>query len=299
MSPIFVDYLSSLLILISIIWIFTIILKPNPVVRKLKNLPPGPFQFPILGNILALGPKPHQSLAKLSRKHGPVMSLKLGSITAVVISSPETAETVFAKNDLLFSSRKAPMAVEVVGHRELSMAWLPVGGQWRKLRKICKEHMFSAARLDASQGLRKEKLDKLREFVGACSESGRAVDIGDAAFTTSLNLISATLFSLDLATFDSASSQEMKDVVWGVMKCVGSPNLADYFPVLKRFDPQGILRDAKYYFGKQFEIFDRIIDDKLKGKRGGDGFVEALIDLNQSDELSRDDINHLLLKSYG
>ncbi|GFP87588.1 ferruginol synthase [Phtheirospermum japonicum] len=107
------------------------------------------------------------------------MSLKLGGITAVVISSPETAETVFAKNDLLFSSRKALMAIEIVGHSELSMAWIPVGGQWRKLRKICKEHMLSMARLDASRGLRKEKLDKLCEFMRACSESSRAMDIGD------------------------------------------------------------------------------------------------------------------------
>ncbi|KAL3616586.1 hypothetical protein CASFOL_039976 [Castilleja foliolosa] len=296
MSPIFTDYLSSVLFLISIIWIF--ILTSNTRARKSKNLPPGPFRFPIIGNILALGPKPHRSLANLSRTHGPVISLKLGSVTAVIISSPETAKAVFADNDLLFSSRKSPLSVQIVGHSDHSMAWLPVGPQWRKLRKICKEQMFSAARLDASQGLRKEKLDKLREHVRERSESGRAVNIADAAFTTSLNLISATLFSLDLATFDSASSQEMKDVIWGVMKCVGSPNLADYFPVLKRFDPQGILKDAKYYFGKQFEIFDRIIDERLKVKRGGDGLVEALIDLNQRGELSRDDINHLLLDLF-
>ncbi|KAL3649489.1 hypothetical protein CASFOL_005892 [Castilleja foliolosa] len=219
MSPIFTDYQSFLLVLISLVRIFITILTCKYQARKPKNLPPGLFQFPIIGNILALGPKPHQSLTKLSRKYGPVMSLKLGSITAVVMSTPETAKYVLAKNDLLFSSRKAPSVTQAFGHRELSMVWLPVGGQWRKLRKICKEQMFSAARLDASQGLRKEKLDKFREHVQECSESGRAVDIGGAAFTTSLNLMSATLFSLDMATYDSALSQEMKDVVWGLMKC--------------------------------------------------------------------------------
>ncbi|KAL3649500.1 hypothetical protein CASFOL_005903 [Castilleja foliolosa] len=179
------------------------------------------------------------------------------------------------------------------------MGWLPAGGQWRKLRRICKEQMFSAARLDATQGLRKEKLDKLREHIKACSESGRAVDIGGAAFTTSLNLISATLFSLDMATFDSAAAQEMKDVVWGVMKCLGSPNLADYFPVLKRFDPQGILKDTEYNFGMLIEVFDKIIDDKMKMKRGGDDdLLEELIHLNQRDELSRNEINHLLLDLF-
>ncbi|KAL0464688.1 UNVERIFIED_CONTAM: cytochrome [Sesamum latifolium] len=94
------------------------------------------------------------------------------------------------------------------------MACLPVENQWRKLRKICKEQMFSVARLDASQGVRREKLQKLWEYVKECSETGRAVDIGEAAFTTTLNLISATLFSVDFAQFNSDTSQEMKDVVW-------------------------------------------------------------------------------------
>ncbi|KAL3649498.1 hypothetical protein CASFOL_005901 [Castilleja foliolosa] len=298
MSPVFADYPSFLLVLISLVSIFITILISKSQARKSKNLPPGPFQFFIIGNILALGTKPHRSLAKLSRKHGPIMSLKLGNITAIVISSPETAKSVFTKNDLLFSGRKPPLVTQAFGHHELSMGWLPVGSQWRKLRKICKEQMFTTAGLDATQGLRKDKLDKLREHIRACSESGRAVDIGGAAFTTSLNLISSTLFSLDMATFDSEAAQEMKDVVWGVMKCVGKPNLADYFPVLERFDPQGVMKETGFYFGKLLEIFDRIFDDKMKVKRGGDDLLEELIHLNQRDELSRNEINHLLLDLF-
>ncbi|KAK6154434.1 hypothetical protein DH2020_008682 [Rehmannia glutinosa] len=130
---------------------------------------------------------------------------------------------------------------------------------------------------------------------------GRAVDIGRAAFTTSLNLMSATLFSVEFAPFNSDSSQEMRDVVWGVMKNIGSPNLADYFPVLKRADPQGILRETTVYFEKLFAIFDRIIDEKLKTKTSGgekSDLLEALIDLHERDELSRNDIKHLLLDLF-
>ncbi|RDX93628.1 Ferruginol synthase, partial [Mucuna pruriens] len=52
---------------------------------------PGPRPFPIIGNILELGTNPHQAVTKLSRIYGPVMSLKLGSITTVVISSPQSS----------------------------------------------------------------------------------------------------------------------------------------------------------------------------------------------------------------
>ncbi|KAL0379625.1 UNVERIFIED_CONTAM: cytochrome [Sesamum angustifolium] len=152
-------------LLFFIAWICTLLLTSNLRARKLAKLPPGPYPFPIIGDILHLGSKPHQSLAKLSRKYGPVMSLKLGSITTVVVSSPEAAKMVLQKHDLAFSSRTIPSAAAALNHDEFSMVWLPVENQWRKLRKICKEQMFSVARLDASQGVRREKLHKLWEYV--------------------------------------------------------------------------------------------------------------------------------------
>ncbi|KAG6435694.1 hypothetical protein SASPL_100569 [Salvia splendens] len=157
--------------------------------------------------------------------------------------------------------------------------------------------MFSAPRLDSSEGLRREKLHKLRDFVAERCDRGVAVNVGDAAFTTALNLMSASLFSVEFARFDSESSQEMKEVVWGVMKSVGSPNLADYFPLLKPADPQRIFKAAEFNYGKLFAKLDEIIDEKLKS--GGDkrDLVEALLEINRRDEaqLSRDDIRHLLL----
>ncbi|KAL8517308.1 hypothetical protein ACS0TY_015518 [Phlomoides rotata] len=157
--------------------------------------------------------------------------------------------------------------------------------------------MFSVPRLDASQGLRREKLQKLCDYVKECSETGRAVDVGDAAFTTSLNLISATLFSMEFAQFNSDSSHEMKDLMGAMMKCVGRPNFADYFPILKFIDPQGILKQTKLYFEKLFAIFDGIIDERLKSIEKND-LLEALIAINKKDEaeLSRKDIRHLLLR---
>lgn len=162
--------------------------------------------------------------------------------------------------------------------------------------------MFSVSRLDSSQGLRKEKLRQLFEYVKECGDVGRAVNVGEAAFTTSLNLMSATLFSREFARFNSDSAQEMRDVAWGVMKCIGTPNIADYFPFLKRFDPQGIGKETRVYFQKYFDIFDSIIDEKLKSRNEGDkhDLVEALIDINLRDEieLTRNDIKHLLLDLF-
>ncbi|KAL2477934.1 Cytochrome [Forsythia ovata] len=295
------DFLSFLLVLLSIAWICPFLIS-NSKQRKSGKLPPGPYPFPIIGNILELGQKPHQSLAKLSKTYGPLMYLKIGYLETVVVSSPEIAKDILQKYDQVFSSRSVPSALISVGHHKLSMVWLPMENQWRKLRRICKEQMFTLQKLDASWDLRQEKLQKLFEYVSQCCVNSQAVNIGEAAFITSLNLISATLFSVDFAEFNSDSSQEFKDVVWGVMECVGSPNFADYFPLLKYFDPQGISCRTKFYFEKIFAIFDGIIDERLqsRGTSMKNDLLEALLDLNQKQEpeISRDDIKHLMLDLF-
>ncbi|XP_057809222.1 cytochrome P450 76T24-like [Salvia miltiorrhiza] len=294
------DSLTSSLLAISIVWICILILTSHSRARRASKVPPGPYGPPIIGNILQLGSKPHRSLAKLSQKYGPVMSLKLGSFTTVVFSTPEAAKVVLQQHDASFSSRAIPTAATAHRHHEFSMGWLPVGAKWRKLRRVYKEQMFSAARLDASEGLRREKLRKLREYVGECGGAGRAVDVGEAAFATTLNLMSAWLFSVEFARLGSESSHEMKDVVWGVMECLGSPNLADYFPVLRCVDPQRILKKTEFYVGKLLAIFEEIIDEKLKSSGERDDLVGDFIDLYQRDEaqLSRNDITHLLLDLF-
>ena len=52
-----------------------------------------------------LGPAPHKSMAKLSKKCGPLMLLQLGSRPHVVVSSPEMAKEIFKHHDLTFSHR--------------------------------------------------------------------------------------------------------------------------------------------------------------------------------------------------
>ncbi|KAG6435695.1 hypothetical protein SASPL_100570 [Salvia splendens] len=216
---------------------------------------------------------------QIIHKYGPVISLKLGSITTVVISSAETAKLVLQKLDSSFSNRTIPLASKALHHDEFSV---PVGNQWRKLRKICREQMFSAPRLDASEGLRREKL---RDYVAEHCDPGTAVDVGDASFTTALNLKSA-----EFARFDLESSQQMKEVISRVVKSVSSPNLADYFP-------QGIYKETELNVGRLFAKLDEIIDEKLRWRGEKPDLVEVLLEINQRDEaqLTRDDIRHLLL----
>ncbi|KAI3967195.1 hypothetical protein MKX01_042780, partial [Papaver californicum] len=227
------------------------------------NLPPGPVSLPIIGNLFQLGKKPHESLTRLAEIYGPLMSLKLGSITTVVISSSTIAKEILQKHDQSISSRIVLDAVKIRDHHKTSMIWLPVSPQWRNLRKLANSLIFTTQKLDSDQHLRQQKLNDLISHVHGCARSGSVVDIGQVAYTTALNLLSNTFFSVDLADYSSDFDSTFETAIRGVMTEVGKPNFSDYFPILRFMDLQGYKRRMKNHFGVLHEIFDRIIDQKL------------------------------------
>ncbi|KAJ0525580.1 putative geraniol 8-hydroxylase [Helianthus annuus] len=199
-------------------------------VGRPKNLPPGPTWLPIIGNLHFLGDQPHKSLAKLAETHGPVMSLKLGHITTVVISSASAAKEVLQKQDLAFSARHVPNAVHARNHAGHSVVWLPVGTRWRTLRRILNSNIFSSNSLEANEHLRSKKIEELIAYCGKASVSNDYVDIGRAAFRTSLNLLSNTIFSKDVTDpYEEDSGKEFKEAITNIMVEAGKPILWTFF----------------------------------------------------------------------
>ncbi|KAF5763688.1 putative geraniol 8-hydroxylase [Helianthus annuus] len=231
---------------------------------KPKNLPPGPTRLPIIGNLHLLGDLPHQSLAKLAKIHGPIMSLKLGQNTTVVISSSTAAIEVLKKQDLAFANRYVPDAVTAYNHDQHSLSFLHVCTEWRTLRRIVTSNIFSNNSLEAKQHLRNQKVEELVAYCRKASLSNENVDIGRAAFRTSLNLLSNTIFSKDLTDPYEDSGKEFKEVITSVMEDSGKTNLVDVFPVLKKFDPQGLKRRMTRHFTKVLGIFDELIEERLR-----------------------------------
>ncbi|KAI3965328.1 hypothetical protein MKW92_013241, partial [Papaver armeniacum] len=267
------------------------------------NLPPGPVPLPIIGNLFNLGRKPHESLARLSKAYGPLMSIKLSSSTTVVISSSTMAKEILQKHDRSFSSRTVFDAVAAYDDHKSSMIWLPICSKWRNLRKLTNSHIFNTQRLDASEDLRQQKLNDLISHVHQSAIIGSAVDIGQATFLTILNLISNIVFSIDLANFDSNSISTFKTAVKGVILEAVKPNLSDYFPILRFLDVQGIRRRMRDNVRILEDIFDKIIDQKLLLLQSGEGkssnsgdLLDRILDPSPENdtELQRHEIKALL-----
>ncbi|KAL8229215.1 hypothetical protein R6Q57_014115 [Mikania cordata] len=282
---------------------YTLILTIFSVFRVTKPnyLPPGPSRLPIIGNMHLLGDQPHRSLAKLAETHGPIMSLKLGQINTLVISSASAAKQVLQKQDLAFSTRHVPDASHAQNHAQYSVAWLRVCTEWRTLRRIMNSNIFSNSSLETKQHLRIQKVEELIAYCRKASLSNDYVDIGLAAFRTSLNLLSNTIFSKDLTDPYEDSGKEFKEVIGNIMVEAGKPNLVDFFPVLKKIDPQGIRRRLSIHIGKVLVIFDELIEERLQmGRLKQDDVLDVCLKMIQDnpDEITQAHIRSLFLDLF-
>uniref|UniRef100_F6I343 Geraniol 8-hydroxylase n=1 Tax=Vitis vinifera TaxID=29760 RepID=F6I343_VITVI len=162
--------------------------------------------------------------------------------------------------------------------------------------------IFSPQRVDAFHGLRRKVVQQLLDHAHESCSSGQAVDLGRAAFTTALNMLSNTFFSVDLAHYDSNLSQGFKDLIQSLIVESEKPNLADFFPDLRLVDPQGIQRRLTVSFNKLVDIFDGFFNQRLmlKASSTDNDVLDGLLNLNKQydHELSCNGIKHLLLDLF-
>lgn len=98
----------------------------------------------------------------------------------------------------------------------------------------------------------------------------------------------------------SDTAREFRDLVRSILEDAAKPNLSHFFPVLKMLDLQGIRRRIKVHFGKLFQLFDRLIDQRLKQRqehgytKSKDVLILFLIFVKTSVEIDRNNIKYLI-----
>lgn len=96
-------WLLPLLVFFPLLLFLLLLSKPT---SQAEGLPQNPPRLPLIGNLHQLDSSaPHLPLWKLSKIHGPLMSLKLGTIPALVVSSAGMAREIIKNHDPEFSAR--------------------------------------------------------------------------------------------------------------------------------------------------------------------------------------------------
>ncbi|XP_047051559.1 cytochrome P450 76M5-like [Lolium rigidum] len=257
--------------------------------------PPGPTPFPVIGNIpnLIPGGELHRALARLSAFYGPVMSLRLGMVTTVVLSSPGAAHEALQKKDGAVSNRWIPDSTRVGGYSSISMVWLPSSSPlWKQLRTVASTVLFTSRRLGASHAIQERKARELVAHFRA--SSGNPVRVALPVFSAVLNMMSGVLFSEDVVEMGSLSGQEFMELIADTVAESIKPNISDLFPFLSALDLSGGRRAAAAKLVRFDKFFDAVIDRRQNSAEKHCDLLESLLELPAKSQLERPVIRALL-----
>ncbi|XP_038601872.1 cytochrome P450 1B1 [Tachyglossus aculeatus] len=220
-----------LLVLLSLLAVAQLVLRGRP--RGGLRTPPGPFPWPLVGNLLQLGGAPHLALGALAGRYGPVFSIRLGARPVVVLSGERAIRQALVRQGPAFASRPAfPSFGEVSGGR--SMAFGPYSDIWRARRRLA--HGTVRA-FSVRAWLEMPVLGEARELVRSLargSVGGASLDPAPPAGLAVANVMSALCFGRRAGPDDTEFRQLLGcNEEFG--RTVGAGGLVDALPWLRRF----------------------------------------------------------------
>uniref|UniRef100_A0A0G7ZNY6 Cytochrome P450 CYP750A27v1 n=1 Tax=Picea glauca TaxID=3330 RepID=A0A0G7ZNY6_PICGL len=245
--------------------------------RRNERLPPGPYPWPIIGNLHQLRLPIHRTLRHLANKYGPILFLRFGSVPTLVVSSSEMAKQFLKTHDLIFASRPPTSVGKYFFYNFKDIAFAPYGDHWRKMRKICVLELLTAQRIESFKHVRQEEVSAMIRSIWEESESGRfAVNVTEAIYASLANILWRILARKKFSDNDlGTDGKGFTDLVREVSTAVGSLNIGDFVPYLDWLDLQGIKRSLKQA-NTRFDAFaEKMIDEHVNARATTNGQAEA------------------------
>ncbi|GLJ54974.1 hypothetical protein SUGI_1180280 [Cryptomeria japonica] len=232
------------------------------------GLPPGPRPWPVVGNLHLLGSLPHEALAKLATKYGPIMFLRLGSVPTVVVSSPAMAKEFLKTHDLIFANRPPTSAGKYMTYERRDVAQSPYGEYWRQMRKLCTMELLTPKRTESFRWVREEEVSAMVRSVWEESQHGvRLVNLRKHIFSVLLNIVCRMFAGRSYCDHQLSGGQEFSQMVAEIMHLTGVIVPGDFIPSLAFLDWGGYCRRMQAV-NKVFDEFaDELIDEHIERRR--------------------------------
>ncbi|KAH7277067.1 hypothetical protein KP509_39G032800 [Ceratopteris richardii] len=276
------------------------------------GFPPGPWAWPIVGNMHLLANLPHHVIRELSRKYGPIVGLRFGQQPAIAVCSPSLAKEVLKTNDSVFGNRPAfELYDHILYPGDSGVIFTTLSSVWRMHRKICVMSLFTPKRLQQMENIRLEEISNLLGSALAESEQGqRPVKIGRCVGRMNARLIMKLVQS---EACSSSGGEDLPELIKLVEQEVTFPGIGAFIPALSWLDLWRIRR-ARALHRRVDAVLSTMIAKRMKcmreSKQSYDDLLQSLLDrLIQSngttdpslseESLTMDEVKGIMLEVIG
>lgn len=252
-----------------------------------KQLPPGPPRWPIIGNLLQLGQLPHRDLAGFCNKYGPLVYLRLGRVDAITTNDPAIIREILLQQDDVFASRPRTLAAVHLAYNCGDVALAPLGPRWKRMRRICMEHLLTTKRLESfAKGRAEEAQHLVQDVMDQC---GGPINMREVLGGFSMNNVTRMLLGkqyFGAGTAGPEEAMEFMHITHELFWLLGVIYLGDYLPFWRWFDPQGCEKKMRQVEKRVDDFHTKIIEEHMEKKRKDDNmddehmdFVDVLLSL--------------------
>nr|UUY85543.1 camptothecin hydroxylase [Camptotheca acuminata] len=230
-----------------------------------SKLPPSPFAFPIIGHLHLIRNSFHQVLECLASQYGPILFLKFGIRSILVVSSPSVVEECFIKNDIIFANRPRNMLSDISSYNYSTIVGAPYGHYWRSLRRLASVEFFSLNSLQKSSNIREEEIHNLLYHLFKFSKSGtQKVQLKYWFSLLTFNIITR-LVAGKRCVRDAVAGMDLGKQILEELKgkfvSIMPLNMCDFFPILRWFGYKGLEKNLITLHKERDEFLQDLINE--------------------------------------
>lgn len=254
---------------------------------QMRGTPPGPFRFPIIGNVHLLDPeKPFITFHQLALKYGGIYQLQLGDKRTVLLNSPEILKEAYIKKGALFSNRSHDYDSVKRFSDNFNDVALSNGRVWREARKLMHQAIVNNLKI-FNEKIDSETIEAIK-IIRGYADRDEAFDIEKVVTLLAFNVM--YMAATGLPRVKKLEDLEYAKILGDVNAAVTAADPRDFFKFL-RFFPINKKKDED--MEKLMDVRDAAMNEMIrKQKEGLDpenprGFLDTIIANASSNRLAR------------
>ena len=199
--------------------------------------------LPIIGHLHKLGGQNPiaRTLAAMADQYGPILTIRFGTKSAIVISNHEAVKDCFTTNDKALAACPRSSQGKYLGYNYAAFGFINYGKFWLKMRKITMLELLSSRRLETLKNVQVIEVDTLIKDLYTLCKSNEPNNqakvvisecIEHLTFNIVTKMIAGKRYFGNLNDENDGEAPRIRKIIKEFMHVSGVPVVSDVVPFL-------------------------------------------------------------------